>query len=305
MMTRPLFLRAAGLIIAGLLNSTSALQAAEQPELQAPYYRMRLGAFEITALSDGTKSVNGYLIDTGKQLVLIDTGAGILLGPGVGKLVGNLRAAGYEPEQVNEIYITRLQPAQIGGLLWERKAAFPNAIVRASRADADYWLAKSSMTSAPVEERQTFAEVAAALKPYLLAGRLKTFDDEVELVPGVRALPSAGQVPGNTAFAAQSGHEKMVFWGDTLVVAASHVQDPSLATRVEMNPATAFSKSTALFKDVATRGWWVAAANLPFPGIGHLRTDGHGYKFVTISHDLPYPVTSEERSSGSLEAARP
>jgi hypothetical protein len=91
---------------------------------QAPgYYRMMLGDFEVMALSDGTRglpvtelltnttpekvkqalaraalkdpvdtSVNGYLINTGTKLVLIDTGAGALFDPDVGNLVNNLKA---------------------------------------------------------------------------------------------------------------------------------------------------------------------------------------------------------------------
>src|SRR5271167_4593622 len=101
----------------------SAYAAAPQQKTQAPgYYRMMLGDFEVTALSDGlfpmkpsdmlTKatpkqldaglasaflkepvdtSVNGFLINTGSKLVLIDTGAGIFFGPTVGKLLANLK----------------------------------------------------------------------------------------------------------------------------------------------------------------------------------------------------------------------
>ena len=30
----------------------------------------------------------------------------------------------------------------------------------------------------------------------------------------------------------------------------------------------------------ADKGYWIAAAHLSFPGIGHLRKDGDGYVFV-------------------------
>jgi len=100
---------------------------------------MPLGSFEITALSDGTvdlpvdklltnttaakvqaalmraylkvpveTSVNGYLVNTGSKLVLIDAGAAGLFGPTLGKLLAHLRASGYTPEQVDEIYLTHM-----------------------------------------------------------------------------------------------------------------------------------------------------------------------------------------------------
>jgi len=53
-------------------------------------------------------SVNAYLINTGSKLVMVDAGSGSLFGPTLGKLVANLRAAGYQPEQVDEIYITHM-----------------------------------------------------------------------------------------------------------------------------------------------------------------------------------------------------
>ena len=141
----------------------AAHAAAPQVKTQAPgYYRTMLGEFEVTALSDGTvplpvdtlltrttkahadqalargflkspvdTSVNGYLINTGSKLVLIDTGAAKLFGPTLGNLVDNLKAAGYQPEQVDEIYITHMHADHVGGLMAGEKMAFPNAIVRA------------------------------------------------------------------------------------------------------------------------------------------------------------------------------
>ncbi len=48
-------------------------------------------------------SVNGFLVNTGSKLVLVDTGAGTLFGPTLGRLPANLQASGYRPEQVDEI----------------------------------------------------------------------------------------------------------------------------------------------------------------------------------------------------------
>jgi glyoxylase-like metal-dependent hydrolase (beta-lactamase superfamily II) len=319
-MTKPLAFAAAAMIIAGMLGSTTTVNAlAAQQTTQAPgYYRMGLGDFEITALSDGAfpiqtdellsnipakepsaalgsnfskspvaTSASGYLLNTGAKLVLIDTGAGTLLGPGVGKLVGNLHAAGYQPEQVDEIYITHMHPDHIGGLLSERKAAFPNAIVRASRAEANYWLSKSFMAAAPAEERQRFAEVAAVFKPYLAAGHLKTFDGETELMPGIRALPNAGHTSGHTAYTAESGGGKILFCGDTLHIVAVQPRYPGVADRFDVDAAAASTIRTALFKDAAAHGYWVAGAHLSFPGIGHLRTDGRGFEYIPLNHTVP------------------
>jgi len=42
-------------------------------------------------------------------------------------LLANLKAAGYQPEQVDQVYITHLHPDHVGGLMVGDKVAFPNA----------------------------------------------------------------------------------------------------------------------------------------------------------------------------------
>jgi glyoxylase-like metal-dependent hydrolase (beta-lactamase superfamily II) len=221
--------------------------------------------------------------------VLIDTGAGTLLGPGAGALVGNLRAAGHQPPQISEIYITHMHSDRVGGLLLERKAVFPRAIVRASQGDASYWLAKSSMAAAPDAARQQLAAVAAAFKPYVVAGRLNTFDGEAELVPGIMALPLAGQTQTHTVYVAASRSEKILFCGDMLRINAIASRNPAASIRVELDTDADLpvAKPTALLKDAVANRYWVAGAHLPFPGIGHLRASGPGFEFVPAKQAAP------------------
>src|SRR6195256_2439436 len=171
-----------------LLFSAGAEAGAPQQKTQAPgYYRLMLGEFEVTVLSDGTfqadlgkiltnitpkeldaalarsflkapveTSVNGYLINTGSKLVLVDTGAAKLFGPTLGNLADNLKAAGYQPEQVDEVYITHMHPDHVGGLMAGENMAFPNAVVRASQKDADFWLSKEALDKAPEQMKGFF-----------------------------------------------------------------------------------------------------------------------------------------------------
>ena len=148
----------------------SSQAAAPMVKAQAPgFYRMMLGDFEVTALNDGVvdyptlqvlpkatpeqiksglyengltdpvgMSYNAFLINTGSKLILIDTGTGGKLDDdagfhGAGRLMANLRAAGYRPEQIDEIYITHLGPDHVGGLTRGTERAFPNAMVRAPK----------------------------------------------------------------------------------------------------------------------------------------------------------------------------
>lgn len=195
---------------AATLAFAAASTHAEAPPKggQAPgWYRITLGTFEITALSDGTipapvdqllhdipparerallehayldspveTSVNGFLVNTGSKLVLIDSGAGGLSGQTLGKLVANLKASGYTPEQVDEIYLTHLHGDHVGGITTAAgTAVFPNAVVRADSKEGDYWLSQKNLDAARADLKDSFKGAMASIKPYADAGRFEPF----------------------------------------------------------------------------------------------------------------------------------
>jgi len=308
-------------VLAALLCLGVGAQSQAQAQVpmvkgQAPgWYRMMLGNFEITALSDGTvklpvdkllsnasavtitsllarqyqkapleTSVNGYLVNTGKKLVLIDTGAAGLFGPTLGKLMSNLKASGYQPEQVDEIYITHMHPDHVGGLMADGKLAFPNAIVRADLREGDFWLKPANMDAAPADAKGFFQGAMASLNPYVAAGKLKPFDGETELVPGIRAIPARGHTPGHTVYAVESDGNKMVVWGDLMHVAAVQFAMPSVTIAFDVDSKAAAPQRKKNYADAAAKGYYVAVAHVAFPGIGKLRSDGKGYAWVPANY---------------------
>src|SRR5258708_33129454 len=151
----------------------AALAAAPQHHDQAPgFYRLKVGDLEVTALFDGTgvadphwlngtkatmdgvvKALHedphmldavdtGYLVNTGKQLILVDAGSGTWYGVGrLGHLAGNLRSAGYTPEEVDIVVVTHLHSDHIGGLTTQDgKRVLPNAEVYVAKPENDFWL---------------------------------------------------------------------------------------------------------------------------------------------------------------------
>ena len=305
---------------AALMTGVSASASAPQQKTQAPgYYRLMLGDFEVTALSDGTfpmetsklltnitpkqldsalhraflteppeASVNAFLINTGSKLVLIDTGAGVLFGPSVGKLLGNLQAAGYQAEQVDEVYITHMHGDHVGGLVTDSKPAFPNALVRAGQADADFWLSKAAMEAAPKEQKDGFQGAMTSLNPYVASGKFKPIVADGELVPGIRARLAAGHTPGHTVYVVESKGQKLLVWGDLMHFAAAQFPDPAVTIRFDSDSPAAAAQRKKIFAEAAASGEWVAGAHLSFPGLGHLRVSGTGYIYVPANYSVPH-----------------
>ena len=304
-------------VFAVALVPFAAAQAAAPPQKTSPpgVYRMVLGDFEVTALSDGTvalpftqilqritkaraesllarqflkdpveTSVNAFLINTGSKLVLIDTGAGALFGPTLGRMVSALKAAGYQPEQVDEIYISHFHGDHVGGLAVDGKTVFPNAVVRAEKAESDHWLSQAKMDAAPKDAQDGFKGAMLMVNPYVTAGRYKTYAGDTELVPGVRAVVTRGHTPGHAMYVVESKGEKLVLWGDLMHQAAVQFLDPSVTVTFDSDQSKAAQQRRQAYQAAAKEGHWVGASHLPFPGIGHLRTDGKAYAYVPVNY---------------------
>jgi len=302
--------------IAGFaMAQAPAFAAAPLAKTNAPaHFRMMLGDFEVTAVSDGTvdlpvntllkqtpaqvdkalarsflkspleTSVNVYLVNTGAKLVLIDTGAGALFGPTLGKLMANLKAAGYQPEQIDEVYISHLHPDHVGGLAPTGAAAFPNAVVRVDKRDADFWLSEENMQKAAEANKGFFQGAMASLKPYVAAKRLHPFDGSMELTPGIKSQASHGHTVGHTTYVVESRGQKLVLVGDLIHVAAVQMDDPSVTIAFDSDHKEAAKQRLSTFNAVAKDKTLMAASHLPFPGIGHLRSVGKSFQWVPTNY---------------------
>ena len=300
--------RAAALVAAvtfSMIAAAPVQAAAAMVKTQAPgYFRMTLGDFEVTALTDGffdlpvdkilkqpadrtnaalaktfqklplETSVNGYLVNTGSKLVLIDTGTGGLDGPTAGTLVANLRAAGYSPEQVDDIFITHDHADHCGGLTHDGVAVFPNATVHAGKGDADHY------TNAASGDKDAFASMA----PYVAAHRFVPIEADGEIVPGVKAWSTPGHTPGHESYVVESKGEKMIVTGDLIHVAQVQFDDPTVTVSFDTDGKKAEAERLKVFGQAAKDGTWIAAAHLQFPGIGHLRTAGKGFQYVPVNY---------------------
>lgn len=306
----------AGLALSGL---RPAVAAAPMVHKAAPgYYPLMVGKFEVTALSDGTfdmpvdkllqgikpaaidqmlaahfesapleTSVNAFLINTGDKLVLADTGAGKFFGPTLGNVLANLEAAGYRPDQVDEVLITHMHPDHVGGLLADGHMAFPNATVWVNKKDADYWLDPARMASASKGAKGTFEDAMAAFKPYRAAGQFKTFTGSEKLLPGIRSLPEPGHTPGHTGYLVSSDGQSLLVWGDIVHVQAVQFPDPSVTIAYDSDPTEARATRLKVLAWVARDKVLVAGAHLAFPGLGHVRKSGSGYAWIPVNYTVP------------------
>jgi glyoxylase-like metal-dependent hydrolase (beta-lactamase superfamily II) len=285
---------------------------------QAPgFYRIMIGNFEVTALNDGVvpyptqrllpkatpeqiaaalhenglsdpvgMSYNAFLVNTGRELVLIDTGTGGKLAEQAefrdcGHLMANLRASGYLPEQVDEIYITHLGPDHVGGLTVGAERAFRNAVLRAPRGEVDIFLHPGA---APAWTKPWIKFWAELFKPYMDAGKFRSIDADTELAPGIRALATHGHALGHTSYVVENGGQTLIVMGDLILIGALQFKDPSLESSFDADPAAAAGQRLRILELADDKDYWLAGSHVSFPGIGHVRSGAAGYRWAPANY---------------------
>ena len=301
---------AAAVTAVGSINAP-ARAAAPMAGKQGPsFYRYKVGDFEVTALSEGsvrntalqnmalnktvpdiqkalgdaflptdhvTNYFNVLVVNTGKNLVLIDSGFGDNGAPTVGNLIGNMQAAGLDPKNVDTILVSHFHGDHISGIRAKAGAAnFPNAEVMVPAAEWKYWTDAGEETKAPQVWKSTFPNVKRVFEP--LGKDLKQYEYGKELVPGITSLDARGHSPGHGAFIVASGNGKLLVTCDT----ANHqilVRNPDWNLWADMDAAMAVAARKRLLDMAAADKMQIAAYHLPFPSTGYISKRGDGYEF--------------------------
>src|SRR5271155_5529703 len=235
MLDRRMLLRAnsAAAAAAALAPTAPALARAPQvgKHVQPGFYRFKLGAIEITVVSDGTLAfpaetlwgdraedargllastfqpaspvglqINTILVNTGDKLVLIDAGCGIdKFQKTDGRLLGNLAAAGYAPSDIDAILFTHFHFDHLWGI-------------------SDPELA----SKLPPEQQPQVTQ--ANLK--LASPRMRLIKGVAEVAPGVTTFDTPGHTPGHISVRISSGSEELLLTGDVVVNSAVSFQHP-------------------------------------------------------------------------------
>lgn len=227
-------------------------------------------------------ALNILVVRNGDRTILIDAGLGGQFDgfPRAGRFPKRLEAAGIPLDSITDVIITHMHMDHIGGLLVQdvRNGLRPDVRIHVNAAEVEFWknpdFSRTDMP-APVPEvlRSTAAEFVEAY-----GDKIRTFESEQEVAPGVTAKRTGGHTPGHSVVRVESNGERLLFAGDALFpVGLDH---PDWHNGFEHDPDEAVRVRIHLLQDAAENGELVVATHMPFPSLGRIAVDDNAFRWV-------------------------
>jgi glyoxylase-like metal-dependent hydrolase (beta-lactamase superfamily II) len=224
--------------------------------------------------------VGAYVLNTGRNLAMVDCGGHSSFIPTTGGTLDALRASGYTPEQVDTVILTHIHPEHALGLSYDGVTRnFPNAEVVVTQIDFRFWTDPAMESRVP--QGQRFIEAARrAIRPY--DGRIRTVEmrEGLEVIPGVFMEPAPGHTPGHVSFRVTSQNESMLIWGDIAHQMVIQLARPRWRVGVDVDSAMGVESRVRTLDMLASTRMLMGGVHVPWPGFGRVIRDGEGFLYV-------------------------
>ncbi|QWG11212.1 MBL fold metallo-hydrolase [Bradyrhizobium sediminis] len=311
---------AAALAASPLLQVRNAEAAAPAAGKQAPgVYRYKVGDFEVTVVTDGTRSgplpdtlvknaskdevnaalqasflekdkfpffFNPVVVNTGTKLIAIDTGNGPAAyetSKGwVGQYHTNLAAAGIDAKTIDMVVISHFHGDHIGGLVTaDGKPAFANAEILVPAGEWAFWMDEGNASRAPEGMKGAFANVRRIFGA--LGGKVTQYEGGKELIAGIQAVATPGHTPGHTSHIVSSGSQSVVVQADVTNLPQLFVRNPGWHASFDMDGPKAEETRRKLYDRLVADRMMVQAFHYSFPAAAYIEKDGNGYRYNPVA----------------------
>lgn len=234
-------------------------------------------------------ALRSLLIRAPGATILIDTGLGDKMGDKEREifvverpigLLGELARHGVRAEDVDLVVNTHLHVDHAGGnTRWQDGKLVPTF------PRAEYWAQRREWEDAThPNERTRITYLQENLLPIAEHGRLRLFDGEREIAPGVRWLFAPGHTPGHTALLIEGGDRSALYPVDVSPFVA-HLERLAWVAAVDIEPLVSIETKRRLIKDVLANDRLVIFDHDPNVVVGRLSGDEEKWNVNDVTSD--------------------
>ena len=226
-------------------------------------------------VSDPTSiHINAYLVRGRGRTILIDAGAGGFKQWG-GKLKANLALAGVQASDIDTVLLTHAHPDHVGGLVdASGQAAFPDAELVVHQHEVSFWEDDGNLSRASERARGNFLLARKVFATYREKMRALPHDD---VLPGITAVPLPGHTAGHCGYRIESGHRRLLVWGDIVHFPQIQIARPDVSIAFDQDPHLSADTRSRLLDVVSSDKLLVAGMHLGEPGFARIERAGKGY----------------------------
>ena len=311
----------AGAAAALAASAVPARASAPLSRASAPgYYRYMVGDIEITVINDGVSRMpitegfvanaskqdvsaalaaafmdtefyagpyNPIVINTGAKLVLVDTGTGEAANQASkglnGRFLATFAAAGFDVAAIDAVILSHYHGDHINGLLRaDNTLTFPNAEILVPANEHKFWMDDGEMSRAAKPRVQDgFKNVRRVMSGEVLK-RVRTYEWDKDVVPGVMALGTPGHTPGHTSHVVSSGGKTIYVQADVTHAPFLFARNPGWHFMLDVDPVAAEATRRRVYDMLVSERMLVQGFHYPFPALAHVEKTATGYREILV-----------------------
>ncbi len=289
----------------------------ESPDMTGAAYSFQVGSFTCWSVSDGANASPGAdqaifanadpaavqqamadagidpaqmvlqhtstVIDTGDDLVLVDTGVGPAGLPDAGLLIDNLRREGIQPQDITVVFLTHGHADHVGGTVTATgNPLFSNARYVMGQEEWAFWSDEAAVAEAIPNADFRQGHLDSFQKNLLpLEGMIELIGADTEVAPGLTAIATPGHTPGHMSLRVESDGDSFWSLGD-VALHALQLQYPEFTGVFDTDPDQTVETRRTVFEQIAGNGQATFNHVDPFPSLGDIVSDGDAWTWQPV-----------------------